>query len=97
MQKSSISDKDILYSMIEREVENILGGVPIFSAFSRTASSFIIQLVDPYVSAFVGDDNTIDSEQLSSFASEEALSKINEFKKRYNSAKGSSYENKNNF
>lgn len=37
------SDKDILYSMIRREISNLLRGIPIFSAFERTISSFVIQ------------------------------------------------------
>ena len=43
MASSMISDKDILYSMIRREISNILSGVPIFSAFEGTISSFVIQ------------------------------------------------------
>lgn len=37
------SDKDILYSMIRREISNLLRGIPIFSAFEGTISSFVIQ------------------------------------------------------
>lgn len=95
--QNNISDKDILYSMVEREVSNVLGGIPIFSPFQRTINSFIIQLIDPYVSAFINDNNEIDSEQLSAFVSEEALAKINKFKQRYEDSKkgNSTIENKN--
>ena len=41
--RNSISDKDIFYSMIRREISNILQGIPIFSAFEGTVSSFVIQ------------------------------------------------------
>lgn len=86
--QNNISDKDILYNMIRREISNLLEGVPIFAAFGGTINSFVIRLIDPYVSAFIGDDNTIDTEQLSSFVSEEALNKINSFKEKYDKMKG---------
>ena len=43
MQNRTISDKDILYSMIKREISNMLQGIPIFSAFEGTISSVVIQ------------------------------------------------------
>ena len=91
------SDKDILYSMVRREISNLLRGIPIFSAFEGTISSFVIQWIDPYISAFIGDDNQINTEQLSAFVSEEMKNKINNFKERYNRSKGESDENKVNF
>lgn len=86
--QNNISDKDILYSMIKREVSNLLKGIPIFAPFEGTINSFVVQLIDPYINAFIGDDNRIDSEQLSAFVSEEALNKISRFKEKYNKTKG---------
>ena len=97
MQNRTISDKDILYSMVRREISNLLQGIPIFSAFEGTISSFVIQWMDPYISAFIDDDNQINTEQLSAFVSEEMKNKINNFKERYNRSKGESDENKVNF
>ena len=85
---NSISDKDILYSMVRREISNLLQGIPIFSAFEGTISSFVIQWMDPYISAFIGDDNQINTEQLSAFVSEEVTNKIKDFKERYNRDRG---------
>ncbi len=85
---NNISDKDILYSMVRREISNLLQGIPIFAAFEGTISSFVIQWIDPYISAFIGDDNQINTEQLSAFVSEEVTNKINEFKERYNRNRG---------
>ena len=88
MVNKPISDKDILYSMVRREISNMLQGIPIFSAFEGTISSFVIQWIDPYISAFIDDDNQINTEQLSAFVSEEMTSKIKDFKERYNRSKG---------
>mgnify|MGYP006356930241 FL=1 len=85
---NNISDKDILYSMVRREISNLLQGIPIFAAFEGTISSLVIQWIDPYISAFIGDDNQINTEQLSAFVSEEVTNKINEFKERYNRNRG---------
>ena len=52
--------------------------------------------MDPYISAFIGDDNRINTEQLSAFVSEEVTNKIKDFKERYNRSKGAD-ENKTNF
>lgn len=90
---NSISDKDILYSMVRREISNLLQGIPIFSAFEGTISSFVIQWMDPYISAFIGDDNQINTEQLSAFVSEEVTNKIKNFKERYNRNRGIADEN----
>lgn len=97
MQNRTISDKDILYSMVKREISNMLQGIPIFSAFEGTISSVVIQWIDPYISAFIDDDNQINTEQLSAFVSEEMKNKINNFKERYNRSKGELDENKVNF
>lgn len=53
--------------------------------------------MDPYISAFIDDDNKINTEQLSAFVSEEVTSKIKDFKERYNRSKGATDENKVNF
>ena len=94
--QNNISDKDILYSMLEREVNNLLQGVPIFSAFGSTINSYIIKWIDPYVSAFINSDNELESEQLGEFTKEEINNKIEDFKKRYNSRKEIEHENKIN-
>jgi hypothetical protein len=85
--QSRISDKELLYSMLKREVANLTQGVPFASAFHGSISNYLINLIDPYVSAFI-EGGELDSEQLSEFASEEVNSKIMQFKKRYESLKG---------
>lgn len=97
MVNNFISDKEILYSMITREISNMLRGIPIFSAFEGTICSFVIQWIDPYISAFIDDDNQINTEQLSAFVSEEMTNKIKNFKERYNRSKGELGEDKVNF
>ena len=94
MPQNNIPDKQILYSLITREISNILRGIPILSLFEDTIVGFILQLIDPYVNEFIDENNKINSEQLSKFVSQEVKNKIQAFKKDYEEIKD---ENKNNF
>ena len=78
-----VVDKEILYNMISREVDNYLKGIPIFGMFSPTIASWIIAFIDPYIDAFTGDNNTINTKQLTNFVSKELEEKINKFKAEY--------------
>ena len=49
MPQNNIPDKQILYSLITREISNILRGIPILSLFEDTIVGFILQLIDPYI------------------------------------------------
>ena len=82
------NDKAILYSMLEREISNALRSLPpIFSMFEGTITTAVIQWIDPYVSAFVKPNKEIDAEELSTFVSEEAINRINNFKEKYRKEK----------
>lgn len=80
---NKISEKEVFYNMLSREIENLLNGVPIFAAFSGIINSYLQRLIDPYVNAFIDPTDHLDSDQLSAFASEEAQNKINAFKAKY--------------
>lgn len=48
-----MTEKEILYQIIEREISNILGAInPSFRIFSDSLTSFAINFIDPYVDAF---------------------------------------------
>lgn len=76
-------DKEVLYNMVSREIANSLQGIPFFSAFAPTISSWVIAFIDPYIDAFTVDNNKINTKQLSSFVSKELEDKINKFKAQY--------------
>jgi hypothetical protein len=49
-----MTDKELLYQMLDREVKNIIDiAAPQFRMFSGTATNYIISLIDPYVDAFL--------------------------------------------
>lgn len=80
------SDKEILYNIIDREVDNMLRGMPVISIFSGTVKGYIHNFLDPYVNFFMeGDDLKI--EMASAFVNEEMSSKLENFKKNFKEIK----------
>ena len=80
------SDKEILYSMIDREIDNLLRGVPVISVFSGTVKNYVHNLLDPYVNFFM-EGNDLKVEMASSFVSTEINDKLEQFKKNFNKEK----------
>jgi hypothetical protein len=81
------ADKEILYNVLKRNVDNITRNVPILGMFSDTISNYIIRYIDPYVNGFM-DNDKLDIDQLSEFTKYEVNNKIDEFKNFYKTQKG---------
>lgn len=78
-----MDDKEILYSMLEREVYNLIHSfVPGLSGFSGVITKKLISLIDSYVAAFLDDEQKLDTVQLEAFAKDEVMDKISSFKKK---------------
>jgi hypothetical protein len=80
-----MTDKEILYQMLQREVTSIIESIiPQFKMFSGVASNYIIELIDPYISAFMSpDDGKLNQKAASEFLKQEANEKINKFLKDF--------------
>lgn len=88
------SDKEILYSMLNREIQNLVSGVPMLGMFGGLISNYVIKLIDPYVSAFMEQgDKSLNTEQLSAFASQEVEDKIKLFKEKFNQERNGNFTN----
>lgn len=85
------SDKEILYSMLDREIENILRSNPMLAVFSSTIKTYIHNFLDPYLNFFMEGEN-LHIDMASSFANEEMQKRLESFKKNFQQAKE---ENKN--
>jgi ABC-type transporter MlaC component len=85
-----MSDKDLLYQMLEREISNLLNiAAPQFRMFSGSVSKYVIQLVDPYVDAFLSpDDNTLNSKAVGAYLKQETNEKIEKFLKDFEANQG---------
>lgn len=88
------SDKEILYSMLNREIQNLVSGVPMLGMFGGVIGNYIIKLIDPYVSAFMEQEGqSLNTEQLGAFAAQEVEDKIKLFKERFNKERNGNFTN----
>jgi hypothetical protein len=79
-----MTERELLYQMLSREVNNILGGInPAFRMFSDMATNYIINIIDPYVSAFISNGNNLNSKAASSFVKQEINDKVDAFMKKF--------------
>jgi hypothetical protein len=80
-----MTDKEILYQMLQREVNSLINAVlPQFKMFSGTATNYIIDIIDPYVSAFLSpDDGSLNKKAAGEFLKQETNEKINKFLKDF--------------
>jgi hypothetical protein len=80
-----MTDKELLYQMLNREVENLIANVaPQFKMFSPYATNYIISIVDPYVNAFLSpDDGTLNQKAVTAFLKQETTDKIDRFLKDF--------------
>jgi hypothetical protein len=85
-----MSEKELLYQIITREVENILGSVnPAFRMFNNVAVNYIVNLIDPYVDAFIANDkeHKIDTKMVGEFLKDEVNTKVDNFMKKFKEEK----------
>jgi hypothetical protein len=79
-----MSEREILYQMLSREINNILGGInPTFRMFSDMATRYVIQIIDPYVSAFMSDGKEMNVKAAGTFAKQEINENIDKFMKQF--------------
>jgi hypothetical protein len=83
-----MTDKELLYQLLQREVVNIIESTtPQFRMFSGIISNYIIELIDPYVNAFLSpDDGRMNQKAAGAFIKKEANEKIEKFLKEFEDA-----------
>jgi translation initiation factor 2 beta subunit (eIF-2beta)/eIF-5 len=78
-----MGDKEILYQMLFRELDNLMGSNQMLRLFSEPIKNWIVNFIDPYVNAFFMGTNKLDSEVAGTFVKEEVNNKINAFIKKF--------------
>jgi hypothetical protein len=80
-----MTDKELLYQMLKREIGNLIEStIPQFRMFSGVASNYVIELIDPYVDAFLSqDDGTLNQKAAGTFLKQETNEKIEKFLKEF--------------
>lgn len=81
-----MNDKELLYQIINREVSNVLIQInPTLALFSNTATNYIINFIDPYVTAFLAGGEKINTQAAGAFVKEEVNEKVDAFIKKFES------------
>lgn len=81
-----MSEKELLYQVLNREISNVLGSInPAFKMFSPSATKYVMTLFNDYIDAFIGVDNKINTEAASEFMKEEINKKVEAFMTRFES------------
>ena len=87
------TDKEILFNIIGREIDNVMRINPAVNMFSNVVKRYVFNFIEPYVDLFMqGDD--LQTDMASSFAKKEIANKIDQFKKEFKEAQdneGESY------
>jgi hypothetical protein len=80
-----MTDKELLYQMLQREINSLIeNAFPQFRMFSGIAYKYVIELIDPYVSAFLSpDDGSLNKKAASEFLKQETNDKISKFLKDF--------------
>lgn len=80
-----MSDKDILYNILSREIDNLLSVNPSLAFFSGPIKKWVFNYIDPYVNFFMEGDR-LQTDIATAFVQEEMGNKIKDFKKKYEEA-----------
>lgn len=80
------SDKEVLYSMLDREIDNILGYNSVLSIFSGTIKSYVHSFLEPYLNFFM-EGEKLQVSLASAFVEQEFHNKVENFKKNFNEIK----------
>lgn len=85
-----MTDREIIMQMLNREIDNIIARInnPVLSVFSEPVKRYAESILSPYIDAFT-DKKTgdVNSDMASEFVKEELNSKVEDFKKRFESRK----------
>ena len=77
-----MTEKEVFYSILEREIDNLLCINPSLAFFSRPIKNWVLEYIDPYVSLFMEGDK-LRTDMATSYIKEEVSNKINNFKKKF--------------
>lgn len=77
------TDKELLYSMLDREIDNLLGYNSVLSLFSGTVKNYIHSFLEPYLNFFM-EGEKLQVNMASAFIEEEVHNKLENFKKKFN-------------
>lgn len=81
------TDKDILFSIIDREIDNLTIANPVLAMFNTTIKNKIHAFLTPYIDFFMEGDE-LQMDMATSFAKREMQKKLEDFKQEFILEKG---------
>lgn len=89
-----MNDKEIIYNIIGRYVDNILRQIrnPLAYMMADPIKNYIYRYVEPYIDAFTANNN-FEVEEASAYLEQEAIEKINSFKRTFKESKNENVKN----
>ncbi len=76
------TDKEILYSIINREIDNITSLNPILAVFNGTIKNKLFAFLEPYIDFFT-EGESFQVDMATSFAKQEVQKKLEDFKREF--------------
>lgn len=78
-----MSDRDVFYSILGREIDNLMCVNPTLSFLSGPVKNWIFRYIDPYIALFMGEDDALQVDVAAAYVKEEMAAKIDKFKKQF--------------
>lgn len=93
--KTNANDKEVLYSILRREINNFAVQFPLIGIFGDVIANYVIGFIDPYVSAFLTPQGKLETDTLKAFAAKEVSDKIEHFKAQFEAERKEYNSNEN--
>lgn len=81
-----MSEKEMFFNILNREIDNILSGNPILLSFSGSIKRWVRGYIEPYLNYFIKEDK-VETDIAIAFIEEEISNKIQSFKNKFEEAK----------
>ena len=79
-----MNDRELIRQILNREVSNIVGQIsPSFRLFAPAISNYVMDYIDPYITAFLDSDGKIMTNAAKQYLKDETNRKIDEYIKKF--------------
>ena len=87
-----MNDKEILYNVLDREIDNLLSNNPALYMFRTSIKNWVYNYIEPYVNFFI-DGGKLDADMAEAYVLDETTKKLEAFKAKFKEER-SNEENK---
>lgn len=85
-----MSERELIRQYLSREIDNlIIALIPNLSVFSAPIKNYILNYIDPYIDLFFTGGDSLNTDMVRKFTTQEVTNKINDFIDRYEKERNS--------